>query len=129
MSFFLRPSNSFLQTSNALSNGRFIFCGLSRLLQPRLLSELAQIDDRTFGAPRFAGETDVATVQDQPVMSVLLEFIKHYFQKFVFDHAHIIATRDARTIRYTKDVRVDGDRRMTERCVQDHVCGLTSHAG
>ena len=61
-------------------------------------------------------------------MRVVLVFLGHDFQQAIFDRAHVLAGREPGAIRDAEDVRVDRDRRMTERGVENHVRGLASDA-
>ena len=49
--------------------------------------------------------------------------------ELVLDRAHCAAGREAGPVRDAKDVRVDRDRRLAERRVQDDVRGLAADAG
>ena len=47
----------------------------------------------------------------------------------LLDFAHVVAGREPGAVRDAEDVRVDRDRRLSERGVEDHVRGLAPDAG
>src|SRR5690606_22096730 len=112
---------------------RFLFASarlrpLTGLDQCRLRRVLAQVRDDALRAIGLAGLAYVAAVQDQPMMRVLLELVGRRPVQRVLDVARRLARREVRAVRDAKDVRVDGDRRLAERRVQDHVRRLASDA-
>ena len=94
----------------------------------RLRPVLAERLDRAMPAFRPARLAHIAAMQDQPVMGVLLELVGDEFLQRRFDRAHVLAGRESGAIRDAKDMRIDGDGRMAERRVQDHVRRLAADA-
>src|SRR5947207_5949510 len=81
-------------------------------LRRRLLPVLAKIGDETRRAGRLTRLADVTSVQDQPVVGVVLELVRRHAHELVLDDAYVSARCDAGPIRDAEDVRVDGDRRF-----------------
>ena len=91
-------------------------------------SRSRRVADRALGALRRARDADVAAVQDQPVMRVLPELVRHDLHQPRLDLERVLAGRESRAVRDAEDVRVDGDRRLAERDVQHDVRGLAADA-
>src|SRR4051812_40930282 len=94
-----------------------------------LLPVLAQVADDAFRASGLARRADVASVQDQPMVRVLLEFGLGEFHEPVLHGPRVLARRDARAVGDAEDVRVDRDGRLAEGGIQHHVRGLAADAG
>src|SRR3954471_11324383 len=56
-----------------------------------LAAEFAQVVDDALAALRRARDADVAAVQDQPVMRVLPEFLRHELQQLALDLVDVLA--------------------------------------
>src|SRR5574340_636405 len=84
----------------------------------RLLPVFAEVADQALGAARFARETHVASVQDEPVMRVLEILRRGKFQQFFFNGKYILAGCEAGAVRDAEDVRIDGDCRLPERGIE-----------
>ena len=80
-------------------------------------------------AGRFARLADVAPVQDEPVVGVLAEFLRHVAQQLALDFERRLAGRKPGAVRDAEDMGIHGDGRLAERGVEDHVRGLATHAG
>ena len=60
-------------------------------------------------------------------MGIALEFILHYSQQTILNLANGFAHGNPRAIADPKNVRVYRDGRFSERRVEDHVRGLSTH--
>ena len=90
------------------------------------MTEFAQVDDDTFPAAGQPRLTDVAPVQNQPVMRIVPEFVGRELDQLVLDFFRVPARRQAGAIGDAEDMGVDGDGGMTEGDVLDNVCGLAA---
>src|SRR5688572_28901333 len=77
-----------------------------------LALELAQVADHAFRAARLARDADVAPVQDEPVVRVLLELVRGELQQLLLDFLRVLARREPGAVRDAEDVRVHRDRRL-----------------
>ena len=82
-----------------------------------LMFIFAKVRDHAIRAFWFTGHADVATVQYQPVMGVVLEFIGHKFDQSLFHLQHVLAGGNAGTVGDTKDMGVYCDSGFTKRGV------------
>ena len=78
------------------------------------------------GPARDAG---IAAVQDEPVMGVLFEFIRHEFKQPFFYLINVFAGRDRGAVRDPEDMGVHRDGRLAKGGIQDHVGRLAADAG
>ncbi len=95
----------------------------------RLLPVFAQIADQTRRAVRLARLAHVTAVQDQPVVRVQFEFIRHEFKQLLFDRDDVLAGCDAGAVGDAKNMRVDRDGRLAERDVEYDVGGFAADPG
>ena len=65
-------------------------------------------------------------MQDEPVMRVTAERLRHTLFKPGLDRRHGLAARQAGAIGNAKDMRVDGEGFLAERAVHDNVRGLAT---
>lgn len=77
----------------------------------------AQIHDRAFIAFGFSGDTDIASVQDQPMMRVHFEFVGNYALQFFFDFFNIGCGGKVRPVAYPENMRIHRHGRLAERHV------------
>src|SRR5690606_4939462 len=87
------------------------FAGRSGLGRRRLVLVLAQVGDDAFGALRLPRLAHVAAVQDQPVMGVDQEFLRHHAHELLFHLQHGLARGEAGAVGDAEDVGVDRHRR------------------
>ena len=87
---------------------------------------LAQIGDDTIGAFRFARLADIAPVQDQPVMGVLFVFVRRKFEQFFLHLERRFARREPGAVADAENVRIDRNRRLTERGIQNDIGGFSA---
>ena len=95
----------------------------------RLRLVAAEVDHRAapaFRQPRLAG---VAAVQDQPVVRVAAEGLRHDLLELRFDLVDRLARREAGAVADAEDVRVDREGLLAERGVEHDVGGLAADAG
>jgi len=57
------------------------------------------------------------------------ELIRHHLHQLLLDRQHVLARRETGAVRDAKDMRVDRDRRLAKRGVEDDVCGLAPDSG
>src|SRR5215472_5266787 len=95
----------------------------------RLAPEFAKIPDQAPGTLGLARHAHVASVQDQPVVRVLQEFLGGEFEKLHFHFEWILARRDSRSIRYAEDVRIDRHRQLAERSIEHDIRRLPPDTG
>ena len=89
----------------------------------------AEVDHRAapaFGQPRLAG---VAAVQDQPVVRVAAERLRHDFLELGLDLVDRLARRQAGAVADAEDMRVDREGLLAERCVEHDIGGLAPTPG
>ncbi len=115
-----------LTTSATRFERRWVYALLRRR---RLRLVAAEVDHRAapaFGQPRLAG---VAAVQDQPVVRVAAERLRHDLLELGFDLIGVLARREAGAVADAEDVRVDRERLLAERGVEHDIGGLAADAG
>src|SRR5581483_243788 len=83
-----------------------------------LFSIFTQIADQTLRATRLAGDADVASMQNQPVMHVLQVLGRRELDEPVLHLARVLARRDAGAVRDAKNMRIDRHGRLAEGRVQ-----------
>ena len=67
-------------------------------------------------------------MQDQPVVGVLFEFVRHKLDQLALNHFDRFARRDAGAVGDAEVVRIDCDGRLAEGDVEHHVGGLAANA-
>ena len=85
--------------------------------------------DLTQIAFRLSGDTDVASVQNQPVMCVEAKRCRNVFLERLFDREYCFSGCNASSIGHTKYVGVDGNGWFSKRCVENDVCGFSADPG
>ncbi len=95
----------------------------------RFLAVQAEIRDRAARAQRAPRLADIAAMQDQPVVRILAEFIRHGFHQPVLHCAHRAAGREPGAIRDAEDMRVHRDGRLAECGVEHDIRRLAPDAG
>lgn len=90
---------------------------------------LAQVFDDTAATAWFACQTGVATMQNQPVMRILAKLFGHYSHQPVLDLANGFSTGNTCTIAYPEDMRIYGNRRLSECCVEYHIGCFATYTG
>ena len=93
------------------------------------MSVFAQIPNDTFAALWIAGRAGIASVQYEPMMSVLLEFGVHNPLQLVLHLTNRLSRCQGSTVGYPENVRIDGDRRLAESSIEDYVRGLSANPG
>src|SRR6185369_5006779 len=83
---------------------------LSRLARP-----FAKIGNQAFFTKRPSGNTDVAPVQNEPVMRMQFVFRWNHLLELHLDFEGSIAGSQARAVCDAKTVRIDSTRRLAER--------------
>ena len=68
-------------------------------------------------------------MQDQPVVSVAPEGLRHDLLELRLDLVDILAGREAGAVADAEDMRVDGERLLAEGGVQYYVGGLACYSG
>lgn len=76
-----------------------------------------------------ACDTNIATMQNEPVVGVELEFWCNKLFEAFFNGRDILAGCDARAIRYPENVRIDCDRGMSKSRIEYNICCFSTHAG
>ena len=80
-------------------------------------------------ALRLARLAGVAAVQDQPVVGVAPEGLRHNLLEPGLDRIDILPGSKAGAVADTKDVSVDGESFLAEGGVEHDVGGLSAHSG
>lgn len=91
------------------------------------MPKFAQVPNNTISAPGIASRASVTSVQNEPVMSVLFEFVIHDPLEFVLNLAHVFAGSETRAIGDPIDVRVHRDGGHAECGIENHVGSLTTN--
>jgi len=68
-------------------------------------------------------------VEDQPVVRVAAERLRHDLLKLDFDRLDIVARRQPGAVADTEDVGIDGERLLAERGVEHDIGGLAPDSG
>src|SRR5690554_7861384 len=89
-----------------------------------LLLELAEVLDHTAAAAGLARYAGVAAMQDQPVVGVLAELLRHVAQQLLLHFDHVLALGDAGAVGDPEDMGVHGDGGLAEGGVENDVGGL-----
>ena len=89
----------------------------------------AQIPHRAIPAFRFPRLADVTPVQDQPVMGVALEFVGHHLFQHLLDHFDVFPRRKAGAVRDPENMRIDGNRFLPERDIENDIGCFPPDAG
>ncbi len=78
---------------------------------------------------RLAGGTDIAPMEDQPVVCILQKRFGYETHELVLDLKRCLANSQTCAIGNPKDVGVNRQCSLTERGVQDNVSSLTPYPG
>src|SRR6266403_366255 len=89
---------------------------------------LTEIGDQALLAQRPTRQTDIAPVQDQPVMRMAFVFRRYYAIELHLDLQWRLAGCDAGSIADTEDMGIDGNRRLTKGDIEHDICGLAADA-
>src|ERR1700674_3717877 len=87
---------------------------------------LAKVRYRAGWALRNSRLAHVASVQNEPVMSVSEKLGRHRFHEPILDFSNRLAARQAGSIRDSKNVGVHRHGGLAERRVQNHVGGFSA---
>jgi hypothetical protein len=88
-----------------------------------------QVLDDTAATARFARNTGITAMQDQPVVGILFEFLRYQSLQTVFDFQYVLAGSYAGAVGYPENMRIHGDGRLTERRVKDDIGCFPTHPG
>ena len=91
--------------------------------------EFAQVGDRAGRAVRLARLAHITSVQDQPVVRIQLEFIRHQSQQAFFNLKHGLSRCDAGAITDPEDMGVNCNGWLPEGRIQDDVGSFPSYPG
>ena len=94
-----------------------------------LLPVFAQVGDDAGATAWPAGDAGIAPVQDQPVVRVVHELLRHHPQQTLFDLVDVLAGCDAGAVGDAKDMGIDGNGRLAEGGVEDDIGRLASDPG
>src|SRR5690554_5595858 len=122
----MRVSHRVWKTLKRWAGAREVLCLFLR--RERLVPILAQVGNTALGAFRFARHTNVAAMQNEPMMGILYIGRGYDFLEFALDIKHRLARRDAGPVRHPEDVCVDCDGRMAECRVQYNIGRLAPDA-
>ena len=89
----------------------------------------AQIRNQASLAQRTPSHTDVASVQNEPVMGMWLVIRRDDILEFHLDLERCRTRCKAGPVGHAKNVSVDRDRGLPEGNVEDHVRGFAAHPG
>src|SRR5262249_6843877 len=95
----------------------------------RLVLVAAEIAHHAGRAQRPSRHAGVAAVQDQPMMSVQLVFLRHLLLETEFDRENGLARSQIGAIADSEDMGVDRDGRLSERDVENDIGGLAPGPG
>src|SRR3546814_12184224 len=87
-------------------------------LNRRLVFVVAKVGNAALRALGFARDTDVAPMQDQPVVGILHIVFGHDFFQFSFHLQHVLAWRQPGTVGNPEYMGIDGYRGLAECGVQ-----------
>ena len=122
----MRPLPNRQEHHYKLNDGRKLT--IARMLD-RLLRPAAKIVDQAYVAARLARQTDVAAVQDQPVMGVQHEFGRDHFLQPEFDLERRLARCEAGAVADAEHMGIDRHGGFAERHVEHDIGGLAAGAG
>ena len=88
-----------------------------------------KVGDRAVGTVRIFGFAAITTMQKNPVMGLFHKVFGNDFEEFFFDFKRGLTRSKACSVAYSEDVRVNGDRGLTEGNVQNNVGGFSTDAG
>src|ERR1700732_1168046 len=94
----------------------------------RLVTELTAVEDDAFPATGKPRLTDVAPVQNQPVMRVVPELLRCELDQLALDLFRGLARGQTGAIGDAEDMGVDGDGGLTKGDGQDDGCSLAADA-
>src|SRR6202165_1385885 len=92
----------------------------------RLVTEFAEVDDDAFPATGQPRLTDVAPVQNQPVMRIVPEFVRRELDQLALDLFRGLALRQTGAVGDAEDMGIGGEGGVGEGGVQEDVCGLAA---
>src|SRR4051794_17260225 len=81
---------------------------VAEFLRRGLVGILTEVRDHALRARGCACNANIASVQKEPVMSVLQVLFRSCGHESVFDRARCLARRETRTVRDPKNMSVDG---------------------
>ncbi len=94
-----------------------------------LFRPATKVIDQTDLATRFARDARVASMQDQPVMGVALEFGWNDFFQSKLNFQRRFSRRQTGAISDAKQMGIDGDGRFTKGDVEHDIGRLAPHPG
>ena len=88
-----------------------------------------KVGNGALGAQGLSCPTDVASVQDEPVMRVLPELTGYIFEQGPFHFKRGCSGGESRAVCHPENMRVHGNGGFTEGGVEHHVGCFSSHTG